>query len=225
MGDTPIFLKWIMSQINAGYSPLVLIVGRQRVGKTALALYWAWLIGQLRGHPFNIKTDMFFSVLDFATMTKQESNKTWVIDEAGVSLDPHGHAMLDQRVYSKIVQTQAYKSNVVFLVLPFARGIGKEHRDYVDVILSVTSRGTYKMEYIYKNYSQLNFRPFFKELFEMRYGIPLPPGHVWDEYKNNKQDEYKTTILNEQLEMLKTKMERKKGNVQGQYSSQDEVTE
>lgn len=204
-----IFMEWLQNKVKRGETPLILVVGEQRKGKTALALRLAWEISQFRKVPFEINEDMFFKIEDFAYATQDKQNKTFVIDEAGISLDSYEHMSMEQRVYKHIIQTQAYKQNIVFLVLPFASEIGKQHTKHVHVILHVFDRGCYAMYRTIRWHNDLSQRPPRQELMERIVGIPLPPPEIWDEYKNKHQLKYKEEIMDLQIDMIESKKKRK----------------
>jgi len=109
----PLLLDYIKYQRKNGFSPILLFTGKQRMGKTSLAMATAEAIDP----GWDPATNMMFKIEDFADAYDKLNNQILILDEAGISLDPYEHASITQRVYSHIVQTQAYKQNIVFLVL------------------------------------------------------------------------------------------------------------
>lgn len=194
-------IQHLKNEIKKGYAPIVLFVGRQRVGKTAMSMRFAWELD----HSWT--TDlMTYKVEDFVEIYDKYNKKIIILDEAGVTLDPYEHMSITQRVYSHVIQTQAYKQNVVFLVLPRAKNIGRQHRDYVDIIIHVRGRGCYTAKVVVSPHDDLSFRPPFQWIAEEKFGVPLPPAHIWKPYLESGQKQYKENILEMQKQMLTKKM-------------------
>lgn len=200
-----LLLRYLRNQLKWGYSPIVLFVGRQRSGKTALALKIASEIDP----DFNISEQMTFRIEDFLKIYDKYSKKIIILDEAGVPLDPYEHASITQRVYTHVIQTQAYKQNILFLVLPKASGIGKRHAQYTDALVVVRGRGKYSF------YKTLHWAGDFSQkppklfLLEIVNGVPLPPKGIWEHYMKAGQDEYKKEILDMQVLALTAANKRK----------------
>jgi len=194
-------LDYIRNQLKKGYSPIILIVGKQRVGKTALALRLAFELNP----KFDIEKEMFFEIEKFASCIHKCDNKVLLLDEAGITLDPYEHMSVTQRVYNHIIQTQAYKKNVIFLILPFASEIGKTHRKHVSGIIEVIWRGGYKFYSASCWHSDLSYKPPRLTLIEQISGVPLPPKHIWENYIEFGQKVYKEQILNLQIDILAKK--------------------
>src|SRR4030066_134127 len=91
----PAIITYINIQRKMGFSPIILFVGRQRVGKTALALKIAYEVN----HKFDIKKHMTYKIEDFAEAYDKYNNEVLILDEAGGPLDPYEHASITQRGY------------------------------------------------------------------------------------------------------------------------------
>lgn len=193
-------LRYLRNQIKKGYSPIVLIVGRQRTGKTAMAMRLAYDLDN------TWTTDlMTFKIEEFLELYNRHEKKILILDEASVSLDPYEHMMISQRVYRHVIDTQAYKQNIIFLVLPFARGIGRTHRDYVNLIINVKARGFYVAKAVFSQHDDLSFKPPYAWILEEVYNVPLPPGHLWQPYLQKGQKNYKEGIMELQMSILNRK--------------------
>ena len=201
-----LLLTYLKNQLRFGYSPIILFVGRQRSGKTALALKIASEIDPA----FNIQEQMTFRIEDFLKIYDKYSNKIIILDEAGVPLDPYEHASITQRVYTHVIQTQAYKQNILFLVLPKASGIGKRHAQYTDALVVVRGRGKYSFYKCLHWAGDFSQKPPRLFLLEVVNGVPLPPHHIWDFYLAAGQAEYKKEIMDMQMLAIET-VEKRKG--------------
>jgi len=186
-------ITYLKNQIRRGYAPIVLFVGRQRSGKTATSMLFAHQLDP------SWTTDlMTFKIEDFVDLYDKHNKKILILDEASVPLDPYEHMNITQRVYKHVIDTQAYKQNIVFLVLPFARGIGKQHRDYVNLIVYVKRRGYYVAKAVFAAHDDLSSRPPFAWIVEEKADVPLPPPHIWKPYLEIGQAVYKQSIMEAQ---------------------------
>ena len=196
----PLVIRYIRHQIKQGYSPLILFVGRQRVGKTAMAMRMAYDLDNTWTNDL-----MTFKIEDFLQLYNKHSKKILILDEASIGLDPYEHMMITQRIYRHIIDTQAYKQNIVFIVLPFAKGIGRTHRDYVNIIINVRARGFYVAKAVVAWHDDLSYKPPFTWILEEIYDVPLPPTHIWEPYIKSGQKIYKENIMELQMTILERK--------------------
>ncbi len=194
-------IRYLNNRLSKGKSPIILVVGEQRSGKTALALRIAYEVDK----KFDIKKQMFFDIREFATAMHKFNKRVLILDEAGVSLDPYEHMSIKQRVYNHIVQTQAYKQNIIMLVLPFASEIGKQHRKHTSAIIECRGHGRYIAYAVMKWYSDLSLKPPRLMTIEEVYGVPLPPPHIWNTYLDEFEKSYKESILELQRGLLDLK--------------------
>lgn len=196
-----LILEYITKKMRKGHSPLIIVCGPTRTGKTALALKFASMIDKT----FNVEKQMFFKIQDFARALAESNNKCLILDEAGVTLDPLEFQSVQQKVYNHLIQTQAFRTNCIFLVLPMARGIGKMHRDYVNAVVEVFARGCYKLYRTSIWHSDLSYKPPRLTHLETVVGVPLPPPEIWKPYLDFGQAAYKNTILDIQTAILEKK--------------------
>lgn len=206
-----LLIQYLRNQLKRGFSPVCLVVGRQRTGKTWLAMKIAHTLD-----PSWTGELMTFKIENFVDIYNKYNKKVIILDEAGVTLDPYEHATIQQRVYNHIIQTQAYKQNIVFLVLPFASEIGKQHRKHVDLIIEVLGRGVYKLYRTRSWRSDLSQKPPRLETIEIVSGVDPPPKHIIDWYMSEGQKIYKESILamqTEAMELRKNKGKKKQEEI------------
>ena len=203
-----IVIKYIRKEIRKGFSPIILIVGRQRTGKTATAMRLAYDIDNT-WHP----SLMTSKIEEFLHLYNDHSKKILILDEASISLDPYEHMTITQRVYRHVIDTQAYKQNTIFIVLPFARGIGRTARDYVNMIINVKARGFYVAKAVFSQHDDLSFKPPYTWILEECHGVPLPPDHIWKPYLEGGQKKYKEAIMDVQMNILNKKVSGFSANV------------
>lgn len=194
----PLFLSWAKHRIRTGYCPIILIVGKQRAGKTCMALKLAYELD----HNFNVEEQLFFDVMSFAKAVKKYNRKVLVLDEAGVELDTYRYSDVRQRCFSHIIQSQAYKQNTLFIVLPHGTDLAKCHRKNIDVLMVIPTRGAY---FCYKpniRYWDLNDLDIRTKKMEMCYNVPLPPNHIFMAYKSKFEKQVKIDILDSEINKL-----------------------
>ena len=131
-----VLLDWAKNRIRRGFSPIILVVGKQRTGKTCTALLFASQIDK----EFDVDKQMFFDVVSFAKAVNKYRRKVLILDEAGIELDSYRYSDTRQRAFSHIIQSQAYKQNTLFLVLPHSNDLAKCHRRHIDGYVIIPNR-------------------------------------------------------------------------------------
>lgn len=194
----PLSISWTKNRIKRGFSPVILIVGKQRMGKTFTALTWAYAVDK----NFNPEKQMFFDILSFAKAMQKYNNKVLILDEAGIELDTYRYSDMRQRAFSHIVQSQAYKQNTLLLVLPHASDMAKCHRKYVDALAVIYARGcaiVYKPVIRYWDMNDIDIKSRKMEIISE---IPLPPSWLINEYKSRYEKQIKQGIMDSELDRL-----------------------
>lgn len=194
-----LLLEYLANKQRKGFSPICLICGEQRLGKTMLSFKLAW---ELKKYEFDPKKHYFTSVKEFAMAYFQNNNKVLIYDEIGDELDPFRAMDILNRAFSKIIQTQAFHNNILFAILPYAIDFTKGHRKYVKVVVEVVKRGRYKMYSTYTWAANLNETKIRLTHLETMDGVPLPPYHLEDYYKSKLEKSTKDEIMNRQLVKL-----------------------
>ena len=193
-----ITIIYLRNMLRKKKSPIILICGRRRMGKTMLALRLAEEIQP----DFDIKNQMFFEVSKFAHAINKYENKVLIMDEGGIELDPMRAFETKQIVYSHIVQSQGYKNNLIFLVLPVAIDFGKRHRYHVDAVIEVKGHGSFTLYRCNKWLANLNYSKITQERIESIKGVPLPSHHIKEYYLKVIEKDMKKTILEKEISKL-----------------------
>lgn len=150
-------LPSIMGDIQEGYSPILLVCGRQRIGKTrfgatlanifSIFLYYEW---------FDHKKGFY---LQPRRLLQELGNyMIYLLDEAGSS----GSGLNKRQwfselaiLYDYILQTQGNLINIYIFILPFASDLTTDIRKYIDYLFAGKKRGNFKVYKIYKREDQL----------------------------------------------------------------------
>lgn len=203
--EMPLILKYCENQIKRKLYPVILVVGRQRTGKTFFALWLAEQIAMMRREKFDIESDMFFSIEDMALRYKEARKKALILDEASVSLLALESNSIHQRVFTKIMDSQAYLENILIICLPSASSMGKYHIQQITALVEMRGRGYYSFFGIVKRYSDLTRKPPFAFEIETLSGIPLPSAPTVKRYLELGQTVFKQDILDAQIEIFAEK--------------------
>lgn len=196
--NRPMFVTWARNRIRRGYCPIVLVTGEQRSGKTCLALRFAYDLDP----DFNPDEQLFFKVIDFAKAVMTKTRKVLVLDEAGIELDRFRYADARARCFSHVVQTQAYKQNTLFIVLPHNSDIAKCHKPYIKMLLVVRGHGHYKAYIPTTRYWDMNDMIITTKMIEEVYDVPLPPEYIYTAYKERYEKQIKEDILKGEISKL-----------------------
>lgn len=125
-------------------SPIVAIVGDTQKGKSTFN-YWLSNeicrikagLGLMKNPYWDWKNLTARSFEQFKELVRTYKNNVIVIEEAGTHLDADEWWTLENKLYNKIVQTQAFRRNVYILVCPSSRDIAKKHRATLNMMFSV----------------------------------------------------------------------------------------
>lgn len=217
--STPI-VNWLRRQVRDGFAPIVVICGRQRSGKTSAALRFAYEL-----YPKKFKYDRLHftkDVEEFAIAYSQLKNDIIILDEASDSLYVYDWNSLFQKVFSIINDTQAFRNNIVIIILPQVHKLGKLHRYDVDVVLQVMRSKnpiTHEKETFYKylahikQYSDMAMRPPRMMHIGTFGPIPMPPENIWRPYIDVEQAAFKEEILQKKLQLIVEKLSGRKETV------------
>lgn len=199
-----IFLDWAKNRVRRGFAPIILVVGKQRMGKTCMALKLAYELNP----NFNPDKHMFFEVYNFALATKKYNNEILILDEAGIELDTYRYSDIRQRCFSHIIQSQAYKRNTLFICLPHSSDLAKCHRKNVDALLVIPFRGSYIMYSPFIAYWDMNDIDFRTTKIEHILDVPLPPEFLYNDYKSKYEKQIKEGIMDLELDKIKKRMDK-----------------
>lgn len=210
---TPI-VSWIKRDLRAGNTPVIVFCGRPRSGKTAFAMR---IMYEVLGRKFAYD-NVVDSVEKFAARMKANRNNGIILDEASGSLYVYDWSSYLHRVFSIIQDSQAYRHNMVFIILPRVSKLDNVTKFDVDAIIEMKKmkvfdplEGRVVKVFAYKYLKQIkkysdfkNKEPILVNCGEY-YGVPLPPPNLWEPYISKDQKAFKEKILDEQLELIARK--------------------
>lgn len=200
-GETVLDL-FIRNRMRKGRDTVILVCGEQRNGKTRFALRKCW---DLEGKRFDVKKQLVVNCNDFLDRFKQFKRRNIIYDEIGKDLDPY-RAMDDiNRAFGHVVQSQAYRGNVLWLITPFITDVAKMHRKHVRAAVQMVGRGHYILWRPYVNHADFNENKIKKEAMEEIAGIPLPPKKIEKVYAEEFEISTKEDILDQEIKRVNKK--------------------
>jgi hypothetical protein len=170
------FIPSILGDVQDGYSPIILVCGRQRKGKTRFGVTLANIFSVfLYYERFNAK-DFHLYPKELLKEITDEGYQVKVLDEAGSSgsgLNKHEWYSELAELFDYVLQTQGNLNNIYIFILPFASDLTTDIRKYVDYLAAAKKRGLFKIYKIYKREDQLvknlkDFRQVFIEMLEFK---------------------------------------------------------
>ena len=139
--NPPTVVKKIAQRYKAGYSPVVLIVGKMRIGKTTKAYLFAQILSQmLFNHSWEWRNNTIVSFDQFVEKIDNPNPEILIIDECQRIFSKRDIFKADSVLFSKLITSQAYKHYIVMLILPRASALATEHAYNVNYVIPVSNR-------------------------------------------------------------------------------------
>ncbi len=181
------FIPALFSDVMNGYSPIIIVCGRPRCGKSKFALFLSTMCSvYLYLKWFEYKGNVFFLPRNLLKSISDEGYEIKMQDESGKDLNKRKYISELTFAFDQIVQTQGLLVNIYIFVLPFASDLVKDLRKYVDYICHVHKRGRVKIKKVYKKEDQLvsELRAFkqitIEELIFTNSDVPIG---LWKEFE------------------------------------------
>ncbi len=180
----PYIIRALMLRQKRDYNTFVLVVGNPRTSKSSFALRCSEIIANCKKKNFDVEKQLTFDdIKKFLIWSKTAKDSTFILDETGTSLSPEQFWELQQRVMRRFVQTQGFRRNILFWVLPSIIFIQKGFRFMCNYGVQTIRQGvvsTYKIKV-----DQLRGKGFFSYISTIRF--KKPTDKTWLPYFNAKQ--------------------------------------
>jgi hypothetical protein len=178
-------LPSIFNDIRKRYSPIILICGRPRSGKSMFAIFLANAISSMLYYEWFNMDELYFYPKDLLRNITNTGYQIMVLDEAGSSLNKREWHKDFTFSFDKILQTQGFLNNVYIFVLPFASDLVKDCRKYIDFLCYTKKRGLLRCKKMYKREDQLvsdlkAFRTIYIE--DLYVDLNDLPKNIWDDF-------------------------------------------
>lgn len=128
-------------------SPIVAVVGDTQKGKSTFVHWLAneihrikHILGLFKNPVWDYKKLCAKSFKNFQGYVEENNNVVVGIEEAGWQLSGDEWWSLENKLFNRIAQTQGYKRNVYFLVMPSGQDISKRNRGVLNFIFSVEKK-------------------------------------------------------------------------------------
>lgn len=175
----------ILGDVQEGYSPIILVCGRQRLGKTRFAATLANIFQVFLYYEWFDTTNFYLRPRNLLQGIRDEGLQIMILDEAGSSgggLNKSEWFGELNGLFDYILQTQGNLRNIYIMVLPFASDLTTDIRKYIDYNMAGKKRGQFKAYKIYKREDQLvknlkDFKQVFIEMMEFKLGDL--PNNIW----------------------------------------------
>lgn len=201
------FLYKMLRKIKRGFSPIVVIVGSQRVGKSFVALWLAQTYLHLTDKNFDPRKNTFYDPMEAIRRLGDMTNDVMIIDEGGAFLNSRDWFTRINKAMDKIVQTQGYRTNLYIIISPHLSAIDKAFQIYIDFLIRVDDRGRFKAFQVFKKYDEARREKATRRMFldDVHIKLSSMPSEVWEDYldySEEKKEELRKTLLNEEGEVI-----------------------
>ncbi len=186
------FLGKMLIQMNRGFSPLIMICGKQRVGKSFVSqLIIKWVLEAFSKYDtYDPTKRCFYEPKDMIRRLGDMYEDVANVDEAGSIMGRRQWYDQIHSVLEKIIQTQGYKTMCYIFISPFGIDIDKVFVKHFDFIIRVDYRGKFKVFRTIKRYDELNNYKMIKLFMDdVTYNLRDVPADVWASYEKYSMDE------------------------------------
>lgn len=202
----PNFWYKVTDDLKHGESPVILIVGKPRKGKTLTAIFWS-IIFKLNFTKIPLERSIWKSIDKFMEDVWKEDivGRSLIIDEAQKDLDISAWNNKLGMALVKYNGSQAIRGNILFIILPYARWLPWVQIPAINYIINVKGNG-------WSTYSAHKTREddfkgkSYKVLLEVR-RIPMVPDEILDQ-KETWEVPIKKEILREIIDSVAKKKKR-----------------
>lgn len=208
--DTNLFyLAKTFKKIKEGYSPIIGICGKQRTGKSLLAVWLCYMFMEFMNKEYDPTKYTFYDPIAAVSNLEDQDRIPLLIDEAGSILHRREFYERLHQSLNKVIQTQGYKTILYIFVSPFISDIDKSFTKHFDFILRVDKRGRYKAFEVMKRYDQNDANKSSYKRFMDDVAIKLSdvPSQVWKSYQYFSIDEKEK--MRKQIEVIEMQKKRK----------------
>lgn len=168
----PYYWNYLKKRMLFGFNPILVIVGKPRMGKTWVGLDIALELDK----DFSSETSYYISLKDFIMDLAKLQGRVIIIDDPGSKLSTFQWSSIWNQAFSFILQTQGYKNNCFILIVPHIKYVIKAHRYMVDLMAEVFARGCAKFNIIRTNWGEMRpNRDMYRMNVESVIGFPRPP--------------------------------------------------
>lgn len=136
--NPPSVVRKIAQRYKNGYSPIVLVCGKMRDGKTSKTFIFAqWLSWLLFKKAWDWKKNTIITMDQFTQSLASNESGIFVIDECQRIFGKKLWWSKDSILFDTLLTSQAYKHYIIFLILPRASALGTDHAYNVNYVIPI----------------------------------------------------------------------------------------
>lgn len=192
-------LGYCISQMRNGFSPLIIIVGKQRVGKSFIAVWLAYNISKFFNKEFDPIKNTFYDPEEVIKNLYNFQKQPIIIDEGGAVLSKNEWYSKIAIAMDKIVQTQGWLSFCFIVCSPFGADVFKSFRKHFDMMIYVRKKGVFVVKKIPKKYDDMTgkvFKPYWLQQVKIKKGaVPAELWAAYDKYSREKKKELSENVF------------------------------
>ena len=167
----PYMIRALLWRQKIDMNVFCLVVGNPRTSKSSWVIDKCDRLCQLQGKEFDIDKQLTFDdIKKFLLWSKDAKGSQFVLDETGSSMSPDQFWSVQQRVMRRFVQTQGFRRNILFWVLPSIVFIQKNFRFLCDYGIKTIRQGKVSIHKIKTD--QLLGKTFIEKVIEEKFKKP-----------------------------------------------------
>lgn len=198
----------LYKKIKNGFSPIIMICGEQRIGKSAYALHICNNFSQfMYEEDFNFKKYSFYDTERVIEEMENMNKRVILIDEGGESLDYLDWYERIAKAMRSMINTQAFRGNLYVIINPFVVEILKNIRKHFNFKCHVVDRGYVKIwKYVKKHHAEKQDKASYPVFLDyMRFKLSDIPSGMYEDYKAFSEAEKEIIREKRQIEIKQKK--------------------
>ncbi len=207
----PVYAR-IVNQLSDGLSPIIVIVGREGLGKSMTGVRMAYelhnKINCLRGN-FNVDNQVVYRVLEFLFLERSSTRKAELFEEANETLNSSDYHSPMNKAVAGATRTQRKRENPKIFICPEFKQLDSRIREKVDVMVDMKGKQfaevtTYRLKHGKRGNRGLDYYYNGDYPYWRIPDVPKKLRNQYDKLDNAFKGDYLDELI---LEVLQKKME------------------
>lgn len=174
----------ILTRMKAGMSPIILIVGNQRYGKSFLACWLGYILMKSLGKEFSVKRNCIYTLEQAVELIDNTTKEVLIFDEM-IGMGYKREFWKKEHFHlTKILNVLAYKQMIYIMILPMAKDLDSSFASQVELVLWTKKRGIVIVQKPRKNYTRFYAKDDYRVPYD-KFSISMKavPKEIWKDYK------------------------------------------
>jgi hypothetical protein len=177
-------IRALMWRSKENMNSFVLVVGNPRTSKSSFALHECYRLAKLKKQDFNVEEQLTFDdIKKFLVWSQKAEDSQFILDETGTSLSPSQFWEIQAKVMRSFIQTQGFRKNILFWVLPSIVFLQKNFRFLSNYGVKTIQQGLVSVYKICTD--QLLGKGYVQYVKSIRF--KMVDSAVWDKYNEYKR--------------------------------------